>query len=458
MPSAFGGLNMMGNALRVFQRALDVTGHNIANVNTPGYSRQRIVLGTNAADTLYGVHPYQVGTGVNIQTVMRIRSAMLDARMNRSTGELGSYESLANNLKQIESIFPEPSQTGISDALGKFFDSWSALSSNPGDAAAKLQVRAAGQTLTQRVRSAYGELQQQETDTTALIGNTFDRIDDLTAHIATLNKEIVARTAGGGSPNDLMDARDQAVEELSSLITVQTHLQPDGSMTVNAGEMLLVPGGESIAIPRNYNAANLTLSDGTNTFRIGDGNLAGHMQGLQKIDSYQSQLDLFANTMRTQVNAIHRSGQLNDSTTNIDFFNDANPQTGAADFDLSAALLASSDNVVNGASGAAGDGSIALSLSRLRDTDIAALGGKTFKAYYTDFVGGIGRDVAYYESAVETQVAIISQVHEQRQAESGVNIDDEMTSLMQFQRSYQAAARALTVLDEVTEDLVNMIR
>lgn len=458
MPSAFGGLNMMGNALRIFQRALDVTGHNIANVNTPGYSRQRIVLGTNTPDTLYGLHPYQVGTGVNIQTVMRIRSALLDARLNAANADLGSYESLASSLKQIESIFPEPSQSGISDALGKFFDSWSSLSANPGDSAAKLQVRAAGQTLAQRVRGAFGELQRQETETKALIENTFNRIDDLSSRIATLNKEIVAKKAGGGSPNDLMDARDQALEELSGLVAAQSHEQPDGSITVYAGEILLVPGTENIPIPRTYDAASLTLSKGADTYRIGNGQLSGWMQSLQKIDSFQSQLDLFANTLRTQINTIHRSGQLADGTTNIDFFNDSVPQTGAGDFDLSAALLASSDNVVSGASGSAGDGGIALSLSRVRDANIAALGGKTFKGFYTDFVGGIGRDVAFYEGSVDTQIAVLEQVNEQRQAEMGVNIDDEMTSLMQFQRSYQAAARALTVLNEVTEDLVNMIR
>jgi flagellar hook-associated protein 1 FlgK len=182
------------------------------------------------------------------------------------------------------------------------------------------------------------------------------------------------------------------------------------------------------------------------------------MQGLNKVGEFKANLDTFANTLRSQVNGLHRSGQLSDGTTNIDFFNDSNPQTGAANFGLSAAVLASADNITNGSTGAAGDGGVALALSRLRESNIAGLGGKTFKNFYGEFVSGIGRDIQVAESSMDTQGAIIQQVDLQRQAEMGVNLDDEMANLLQYQRSYQAAAKALSVLNEVTEDLVNLIR
>lgn len=458
MPSAFGGLNMMGNALRIFQRALDVTGHNIANVNTVGYSRQRVVLGTNMPDTLYGLHPYQVGTGVNIQTVMRVRSLMLDTRMNRASADLGTYESLATTLKQIETVFPEPSSNGIGDALGKFFDSWSALASNSGDVALKMQVRAAGQTLAQRVRNAFSELLNQEQAITLQLGHSLDEIDGLTRQIATLNEQIVAESANGGSPNDLLDRRDLAVENLNRLLGVQTSIDPNGAMRVYAGEILLVDGASTKAVPRQFDATTQTLSDGINTYAVTNGQLAGLMQGLRQTESYKGHLDLLANTLRTQVNSLHMTGQLADGTTGILFFNDSTPQTGAADFALSAAIDASADNVVSGASGAIGDGGVALALSRLRETGITALGGKTFKNFYGDFVSAIGRDIQVAASSADTQRSIMEQVSLQRQSEMGVNLDEEMANLLQFQRSYQAAAKALTVLNEVTEDLVNMIR
>lgn len=458
MPSPFGGLNMLGNALRVFQRGLEVTGHNIANVNTPGYSRQRMELGTNRPDTVFGSRPYLVGTGVNVQTISRARSFFLDRQANNATSEFGRYETLAMNLRQVEGAFPEPGDNGISAALNKFFDAWSALASNPNDPAARLQVQSAGQSLTMRVRNTFSALETQGLEVKREITATFDQIDGLTAHIAKLNEEIVARQAGGGLANDLLDARDAAIAELSGLIPVQTYAQPDGMMTVYSGERLLVPGSQSIPIARNYNASNLTISDGQLMSSVGSGRLAGLMQTLHSVQTYQSRLDDLANQMRTEINAIHRTGTTVGGATGIDFFNAPDPQTGAVDFALSADVASDPANIIAGASGAAGDGSLALTLSRMRSHDLAGLGGKSFGAFYTELVSQVGRDSAYYASSLDSQGAVLDQIEQQRQAVIGVNLDDEMTQMMQFQRSYQAAARALSVMDEVAEDLVNMLR
>lgn len=457
MPSPFGGLNMLGNALRVFQRGLEVTGHNIANVNTPGYSRQRMVLGTNRPDTVFGHQQYMVGTGVNVQTVMRVRNQFLDRQMNNATSEFGRFETLAMNLTQIEGAFPEPGDDGISAALNKFFDAWSALASSPNDPAARLQVQTAGQTLTHRVRNTYAAVQSQGTEIRREIDSTFTRIDDLTSQIAKLNEEIVARQAGGGTANDLLDARDAAIAELSGLIPVQTHQQDDGMVTVYSGERLLVPGAQSIPIPRNYDPTTMTISDGQLTTSVTSGRLAGLMQTLQNINSYQMRLDDLANQMRTEINALHQSGVAGNGATGIDFFNTSDPMTGAADFALSAAVASDPANIVSGTSGNAGDGGLALSLSRMREQNVAGLGGKSFGGFYTELVSQIGRDSSYYTSSMDSQTAVLTQIEQQRQAEIGVNLDDEMTQMMQFQRSYQAAARALSIMDQVTEDLVNLL-
>lgn len=458
MPSPFGGLNMLGNALRVFQRGLEVTGHNIANVNTPGYSRQRMLLGTNRADLLFGHREYQVGNGVNVSTIMRVRNQFLDRQMNTATSEFGRYESLAMNLTQIEGAFPEPGDDGISAALNKFFDAWSALASSPNDPAARLQVQSAGQSLTQRVRNTYAALDAQKTEVRREVDATFTRIDDLTAQIGKLNEEIVARQAGGALANDLLDSRDAAIAELSGLIRVQTYQQPDGMVTVYSGERLLVPGAQSIPIPRNYDPTTMTISDGQLTTQVTSGKLAGLMQTLQNVNTYQARLDTMANEMRTQVNQLHRSGQTTNGTTGIDFFNTSDPMTGAVDFALSDAVLADPANIISGSTGAAGDGGIALTLSRMRESTMAGLGGKSFSAFYTELVSQIGRDASYYASSLDSQSAVLTQIEQQRQSEVGVNLDDEMTQMMQYQRSYQAAARALTVMDQVTEDLVNLLR
>lgn len=459
MPGSFSGINMLGNTLRFFQQGLDVTGHNISNLNTVGYSRQVIQYGANNSETYFGVTgTYQVGTGVGVQGVFRQRNLFLDRQFRDVNSDLGKFQTLSGSLSQIQGIFPEPNGEGISSAITKFFDGWSSLASNPNDPAAKLQLKLAAETLTSRVRTTYNELQTQKAGTESQISTQFDRIDQLSAAIVEVNKQIVAATAGGHPPGDLMDKRDLMLEEMSGLISIQSHVNQDGSVRVYSGEMALVDGNSFRPIPRNYDVASGTISDGNRSYPVTSGSLAGIMQSIQTIDSLISRLDTLANEIKTQVNSIHRTGITADGSTNIDFFADSTPQTGAAGFELSSAVKASDENIVSGASGNAGDGSIALALSKMRDSKFAGIGNKTFSGFYNELLSGVGRDHSAFKDALDTAGAVLTQINNQRQAESGVNLDEELTNMLRYQKSYQAAARALTVFNEVTEELVNLIR
>jgi flagellar hook-associated protein 1 FlgK len=292
-----------------------------------------------------------------------------------------------------------------------------------------------------------------ETEFKSQIDTTFDRIDVLSDQIATLNKEIASKKAAGAEPNDLLDLRDQAVLELSSLIDVNTTDLPDGTVSLQAGNFVLVSGIASNKIPRTYDAAAQELSSGTTRSTVG-----GLMQSLNKAGTYKNSLDDLANNLRTQVNTIHQSGQTKSGATNINFFNDASPQTGAINFTLSDEVAASVDNIVANNTGKAGDGGIALSIGKLREVSVANLGGKTFKGFYGQFIAGIGSDSNYSKGQLSTESAVQASIEARRQAESGVNLDEEMSNMLRFQRSYQAAAQALKVMDEVTQELVNMIR
>lgn len=455
MAGSFGGINTLSQALRAFQRGLDVTGHNISNANTIGYSRQLVNYSANPADMYFSPNgAFQVGTGVSIQDVARVRDFLTDRSMWDAQGEMGRFHALATSLQAIEGAFPEPGDSGISAAMNKFFDAWSGLASNPNDPAAKLAVQQAGLTLTGRVRQTYANLAGQASGLTTNINSAFDRIDQLSATIANLNDEIVAKLATGASPNDLLDQRDMAVEELSGLTDVQVHVYEDGSMAVYSGEISLVNGTASFAIPRDYNASNGTI-DGK---AIGGGELAGLLQAMGKAKSYLDQLDTFANNLKSEINDLHSAGVGAAGLTGILFFADGDPQTGAADFDLSADVKADATKIMSGSSGAAGDGSLALALSRMRDAGISGLGNKSFKDFYGGLVATVGSDSAYYADQIDTQAAVMSSIENRRQAISGVNLDDEMTNMLRYQRSYQAAAKALQVMDAVTEDIISLIR
>lgn len=460
MPGSFFGFDLAARALRGFQRGLDVTGHNIANVNTRGYSRQTVDFTQTEPLTFYANGLQSLGTGVTIGSVNRIRDQFLESRMQDAQAELGKFGQLAASLKEIQGIYNEPGSSGISSALDKFFDSWSALASNPAEAANRLQVRLAGENLAGRIRGAYADLGNSQSNLTIEIGQTTSRISELGQTIDRLNKQIRALGVGGATPNDLLDQRNLALEELSSLVNVTTSAGKDGTISVYISQFTLVDGAGSNELPRTFDAATGMITDGSRGYQIRSGRLAGLFQSLNQANASMAQLDTLANTLRTQVNGLHTTGINPKGTTGIRFFNDAAapPQTGAIDFGLSAEVLADVDNISAGTSGKAGDGGLALSLSNLRSQSIAALGNKTFSLFHSSHVATIGSDLAYYGNTVTTQEAIVEQIDAQRQSISGVSLDDEMTNMLRFQRSYQAAAKVLTIFDQVTEDLLGMVR
>lgn len=462
MPGAFHGINLASTALRAFQRALDTSGHNIANVNTPGYSRQAVDLSSLGGIPVYDVTgQHMVGQGVTIGSVNRIRDMFLDARMRQAQGDANRFQNLSANLSQVEGLFNEPGSNGIATALDQFFNAWSGLSSNPGDPAMRLQVRSAGQVLTDRVRGTYSNLKDYQGQLNTQVVQTISRINELAGKIAALNKGIREATAGNGTPNDLLDQRDAALQELSGLINVTTSIASDGTMTVSATQFTLVDSGGARTYPSQFDATAQTVTDGTSTFDVRSGRLLGLFQSLQATNQAMAKLDTLANTLRTQINTLHQSGVAANGSTNVMFFNDPGlpgPQTGAIDFNLSAAVQSSADNIASGTSGNAGDGGLALSLSNARSSAQAAMGNKTFQDFYKDTVSQIAQDAAYFDSSSKTQQAIIAQVANQQQSVAGVSIDDEMANMMQFQRSYEAAAKALTVFDQVTEDLIGMLK
>jgi flagellar hook-associated protein 1 FlgK len=458
MPNAFTGLEIASRALRSFNRGLDVAGHNIANVNTPGYSRQVVDFSPTDPTTFWGSHIMSLGTGVNITSVNRVQDLFLQQRMGLTQSQLGRFETAAGHATQVEGLFLETGSEGISSALDRFFNAWSGLASNPSDAA-RLEVQQAGKTLADRVRGLFRDLTGLQDQTKTEIEGSFDTIDNLTTEIARLNREITTQVAQGMQPNDLMDQRDQAVEELSKFIDVQTHPQEDGSILVYMGSLSLVDRSGARPFPRTYDPATFSLTVGTATHKVRSGKLFGLFEAFNRITAHKASIDTFANNLRTEFNALHITGTNPNATTGINFFAETGipPTTGAIDFALDPQILADVNNISSGTSGAPGDTGLALSLSQLRDAGIAGLGNDTFSDFYSGILSIAATDVTSSKTNFGTQSAVAQQIENQRQSVRGVSLDEEMAAMLRFQRSYQAAAKALSVFDKVTEDLINMV-
>lgn len=458
MPSPFQGIDVAASALRAFQRALDVTGNNISNVDTPGYTRETVDFAPVVPTDFYSMSAQSLGQGVGITQVNRIRDAFLDARKLGSLSDLGMTQTLSDGLNQVQSVLNDTNGTGIASALDGFFNAWSALAANPNESSLKVQVQQAGSTLAQRIRNTYAELSSLSAQTTSQINQTFQTIDNLTKQIGDLNSQIRAKIAAGEQPNTLMDQRDQALQKLSRLIDIKTYSQSDGTTLVYSNQLTLVDKSGNYAYPKTFDATASTVSDANGTYDVHGGQLAGLFQAVQRINSYQGQLDTLANTLRTQVNTAHMTGTNSLGTTGVQFFNDSNPQTGAIDFDLSAAVAANAQAISSGVSGNAGDGGLAMSLSQLRTAQLGGLGGISMTDYYNGLIGQVGTDVSGTKSALDTKSAVDKQLDVQIQSTSGVSLDDEMANMLRFQRSYQAAARALSVFDQTTEELIGILK
>lgn len=460
MSGPFLGINMASQSLRNFQRAIDTAGHNIANVNTRGYTRQTVDFTTMPSLHYYSNGTHYLGQGSLISSINRIRDGYLDTSLNNATSQQSKYNTLATNLRRIDQIYGEPSDTGISQALDRFFNSWSGLGSNPSGTAERAEVQLSGQVLTDRIRSRYADLSNLASNQTLQINSTVAQINNLGGQIATLNRQITTALASGGSPNDLMDQRDLAIADLSKLTNISKETFPDGSYAVYASGFTLVQGSAARTFPSTFDEAAGTFTDGTVTYNIRGGSLAGHLGGLNETKSQMTNLDNLANELRTQVNTTHMTGTNALGNTGVNFFNDVlvPPQTGAIDFNLSVEVKSDPNAIAAGLTGDAGDGSLAHLFAGMRDSAQVALGGRSFTKFFTDIVSKVANDGNYYQNAADTESAVMTQISEQQQAISGVSVDDEMANLMKLQRSYQAAARALTLFDQVTEDLIGMLR
>jgi len=462
MPGSFFGIDTAASALRNFQRAMEVTGNNMANVNTRGYSRQVVDFADMQGLEYYSGGKRFIGQGVTISSINQIRDQFLDGRMRDTLADGGKAGTLATGLQGVLQAMNEPGDSGISNALNGFFNAWSSFASNPNEAANKLQVKISAQTLTTRVRATYADLSNQATDTDAQIKGTISQIDQLSKTIAILNKQIKEANVGDGQANDLMDQRAKAIEDLSSLINVKQVTNSDGTVTLHSAQFTLVDSTIANSFPTNYNATAGTVSDSAGfTVDVRSGKLAGLLTTASKISGTKANLDALANTLRTQINTLHQTGTNKNGTTGINFFNDVTPptpQTGAIDFNISAEVDADANNISSGVTGKAGDGGLALSIAQMRTTSIAGLGNKSITDFFSGTVTVLGSEHAYYAQAEQTQTLLGGQIDQQRQAVSGVSLDEEMQNMLKYQRSYQAAAKMISVSDEMLQEIIGMVR
>ena len=458
MPSLGSILSIASTALRTQQEAINVTAHNIANAATEGFSRQRPVLSQldplRTPDGLFG-------TGVVVHDVQRIRDAYLDSAFRAESGEYHEEQVRSGILGQLETLMAEPGDGGLSSILDRFFSAWSALATNPTSDTARGTVRNEAQNLTSQIQKLAGDIDRLRQDTEFRLGSAVDRINTLAQEVARLNREISADETTGQTSGDLRDARDRAIDELASLIPVQVMERENGSVGVLTSGLSLVDAAHHGTLEVRVSGGTVGVGlEGRPGLLPDMGSGVGGMLSILNTDlpDARASLDALAMALVTDINAIHQTGTSPDGSTGIDFFDPAGTQ--ANTIALSADILADLDTLSAGTGGAGGDyragaNDIALSLASLRDIDGGTLG-TSYAEHFRTLATEVGFSVRSSLDAVEVHGTLSEQADVRRSSFSGVSTDEELVRLIEFQTAYSAAARVVTVANEMLDTLVRM--
>ena len=444
-------LLIASQALDVDQGALDVTSNNIANANTPGYSREVVNLSEN---TPTEVGNLTFGTGVNIEQIQSVRDQVLSLQIAEQTSQQSGAQTELNALQQIETLFSSSTQ-GIGADLSAFFNSISQLSTDPTNAALRSAVITAAQNLAVSFNQTSQGLTTNQLTLNQSVSQTVDQINTLTQQIAQINAKVGEMQQLNQDPGSLLDQENQLINQLSQLTNVSETQTPEGLTLTTGNGTALVVGNQSFALQVGNSATTGmqdVFSEGQDiTSAIQGGVLGGTIQVRdQDIPGLLNQLNTLASQFATSINTAQAAGfDLNGNPGQALFsFNAAGP---AASFTLATtnpdAIAASSDGTL-GSNG---------NLQNLMAVESQTLpSGDTPTNSYAAMVSQSGTLAAQAQAEVTASTTSINQLNDQLGAISGVSINEETTNLLNYQNAFSAAARVVSTVDQLTQTLLSM--
>lgn len=450
--SLFSILSTARSGLLAHQATVETASHNIANVATEGYSRQRVRL---AAATPLRTPDGQIGRGVQIQGVERTRSAFLDAALRTELSRSGEFDATAEQLSQIEGVMGDLGPGGLGATIDRFFDAFSDLAANPPGIPFRTAARQATVDLVNGFRNLYARTSDIGARVQERLQAAVTEVNQLTAEIADLNVKI---QSGNGEIPDLGDARDLALEKLSKLVDTKVVEGRQGSVTVLIGGTVVADLGQSSPLELKTDGVRFGIgrADFPGMITLRGGEVRGLSQVLSTdLPGMQGKLNDLAASIVGRVNALHAAGQTNAGTTGVNLFDPAG--TTAATIGLSTDVQTSIANLVTGTTDAPGDNTVALQISRVRTENQVTLGGRSFGGFYESIVLDVSGAIKTATDGVTAQEALVGQIRAQRASVKDVSQDEEMLTLIKAQQSYSAAAKVVTTADQMMQAILQMV-
>ncbi|HEY6376292.1 MAG TPA: flagellar hook-associated protein FlgK, partial [Edaphobacter sp.] len=448
------------SALQADQEALNITSTNVANQSVSGYTREVAVWQSSDLVTING-NTYSTSGGA---TAISQRDRVLEQRVQTQTQTQAQSEAFETALEQIQSVFgltstsTSAATTDIGSAMNSFFGSLSALESNPADASTRQSVIAAAQTLAAAFNTASNQLAQVSSSLDQQVGSIVGQVNTLTTTIASLNQQI-ASVSPSQDAGVLEDERQAAIAQLSQYVGLnQISTENNGITLTTSNGAVLVAGDQSYAMSTAQVSGATHILAGPNgqdvTSSLTGGSLGGVLQARdQELPGFVNTLDSFAYAIGTQVNQQNEQGLDGNGNPGQAIFTLPGSSSGAAG---SIAVATTDPQAI--ASAAASEGSTgnanATLLAGLSTTNI--VGGETASTYYASLLSQIGNAVSGATTDNTAQQAMLTQLTSQRDALSGVSLDDEAANLTQYQRAYQAAAKVFSVADQIVASALNL--
>ena len=451
MGSLSASMWLAAQALEADQGALDATSNNIANQNTPGYSRELAIF-TEASPTIEGNITY--GNGVVLQQIQSVRDQVLQLRIGEENQQQGSAQAQYGALQQVQSLFSSPTQ-GIGADFTAFFNSISQLSTDPTNLADRQGVLTAAQNLASDFHSTEQNLDSIQSGLNQTVAQNVTQINSLTQQIAQINVKVGEMQKLGQDPGTLGDQEAQLIQQLSQLTNVN-QIQTENGLTLTTGTGTpLVVGGQSFALQTTAGPSGMTdiSSQGQDiTSSLQGGQLGGNLQIRDTvIPGLLTQIDNLASQFATSINSAQASGFDLSGKAGQPLFSDTTGPGAAGNLTVAItdpSLIAASSDGTPGSNG---------NLTNLLAVQTQALpSGANPIDTYSSLVSQTGNLTAQAQADVTASTASLNQLNNQLGAESGVNLDEETTNLMNYQRAYQAAARVVTTVDTLTQSVLDM--
>ena len=477
MITGIGGiLTQAKGALVAAQVALNTSAKNVSNINTPGYSRQRVELQAGEATTLG--NKGRSGGGVEIGGITRAASPFVDRRIVEENSSLGRLEGMSEILNQLEMAFVNDGENGISAAVTQVFNDFRTLSTQPDAMPLRVALKESANTLCNRFRSASESVDQVVKDADSRLEGSVIELNEHLSKIGKLNQQIMEIEFRGKAmvANDERDARDGELAKLAKLLPVEVTKTETGVINISSGRVGPLLNGTDAVQFKAMRADGMGVQGTLKVFRLNqvpggkDKDISGRIDGGaiggllkvrdETVPALMAKIDSMASTLATEVNAIHRESFGRNGTKGIDFFDEPFSTKGAASMMAVSGDVA--NDVANIAAGsvanASGDNRALLRISDLQSAPLFDGGRASLIDVSAGMIGQLGVELRAVHVNMDAQKGLMDQLGNMKTEISGVSLDEEALDALKFQKAFDSSAKMIQMADQMLDTVINLKR